>query len=814
VQASAGWLWLFTDSGEFRLAAIYNLPSWVSMQSATLHSAPMCDCFHRLRDGTLQRPVQLLRCSHPHAATYGTTDTTEPVQHLSIALEMGRQTVGIINLIVPADYALAEAHAQTLDTARGLFALAGECARLTAQTTGHLAREQRLTEVSIAISSALDLQVVLQNVVHLAVELVGAEVGDMGLLMADGEALTYPFFFNLPEKVVQARRQIPKGVGLFQHVFETGTSVLLDEYSAHPQAAPSLVAAGIHGIIVVPIVAGEERIGALGLYHMSPQKSFTQHDVVLAEAVGRQAGVAIQNARRYEAERQRVRALDALRATMNNFSSELDLERLLHRLVAQAVSLLGARSGELGLYDAQREDLCILAVYNRPASFVGQRLVLGEGAMGHVAITRQPLIIPNYRAWKGSSALFTTLQPETLLVMPLLVGPQLVGVISVSDDTTRHGFDAEEVQLSGLFVQQASIAIQNARLFEDARRRAEEAETLRKAGAVVASSLHHEESIELILEQLALVVPYDSASVQLLRDGMLEIVGGRGFTDRSVVLGMRFPLDGENPGQVVYQERRPHILADAPTLYSAFRVPPHSHIRSWMGVPLIFQDRLIGMLAVDSTRPNHFTSHHAHLVAAFADQVAIALENARLFAEVQQMAITDPLTGLHNRRHFFELAYREVERTRRYHSPLAAIMLDVDHFKRVNDKYGHDAGDEVLRAVARWCRINLRAVDIVGRYGGEEFVILLPATDLPRAQVVAEHLRQQLAQTSIIIGSRTLLVTASLGIATLEVGDSADLEKLLYRADQALLAAKRAGRNRLCTWDSLEPDELSFPERE
>jgi diguanylate cyclase (GGDEF)-like protein len=227
-------------------------------------------------------------------------------------------------------------------------------------------------------------------------------------------------------------------------------------------------------------------------------------------------------------------------------------------------------------------------------------------------------------------------------------------------------------------------------------------------------------------------------------------------------------------------------------------------------VPLIFQEKLIGMLALDSTMPNHFTSHHAMLVSAFADQVAIALEHARLFAEMQQMAITDPLTMLYNRRHFFDLAYREVKRTQRYRCPLSAIMLDVDHFKRVNDYYGHAVGDQVLRAVAEWCRSNLRATDIIGRYGGEEFVILLPETDRKQVRMVAENMREKLEQTLIVTDSQSLQITVSLGIATMaaSTSDQYELDELLNRADHALLFAKKQGRNRVVVW-SEQPEASS-----
>jgi diguanylate cyclase (GGDEF)-like protein len=171
-----------------------------------------------------------------------------------------------------------------------------------------------------------------------------------------------------------------------------------------------------------------------------------------------------------------------------------------------------------------------------------------------------------------------------------------------------------------------------------------------------------------------------------------------------------------------------------------------------------------------------------------------ALENA--LQEVHRLAITDYLTSLYNRRHFSKIGEGEVQRARRYRRPLSAIMLDIDHFKQMNDTYGHTVGDQILQGVAESCRQELRGVDVVGRYGGDEFVILLPENDLASAEQVAERLRKSIAQRRFTTTKGSVKVTASLGVAALD-GKSPTLETLLSRADQALYGAKQSGRNRV-----------------
>lgn len=172
------------------------------------------------------------------------------------------------------------------------------------------------------------------------------------------------------------------------------------------------------------------------------------------------------------------------------------------------------------------------------------------------------------------------------------------------------------------------------------------------------------------------------------------------------------------------------------------------------------------------------------------------IEGECLFREVQRLARTDELTGLHNRRYFFELAERELKRYRRFGHPLSALMLDVDHFKRVNDTYGHAVGDEVLRAVGEQCAVNSRAIDILGRYGGEEFALLLPEADQEAAREIGERLVLSIRKSPIPAQQGPIFITISVGVASATEATS-DVASLLNAADKALYAAKQTGRNRV-----------------
>lgn len=213
-----------------------------------------------------------------------------------------------------------------------------------------------------------------------------------------------------------------------------------------------------------------------------------------------------------------------------------------------------------------------------------------------------------------------------------------------------------------------------------------------------------------------------------------------------------------------------------------------------IAIPLIGSNRLLGAISVQIENQKPLEFHELYFAEMFTVQASIAIENAALYDEVQRLAIIDALTGLYNRRAIMDIAQSEFQRAQRYRSPLSIIMFDIDRFKRINDQWGHLTGDEVLRELGKLCRENLRSTDIAGRYGGEEFLILLPETMLPNALETAERLRSLIDHHGFYCKDQCLHITISAGVAEAQPQDST-LDALLERVDQALYRAKAAGRN-------------------
>lgn len=258
------------------------------------------------------------------------------------------------------------------------------------------------------------------------------------------------------------------------------------------------------------------------------------------------------------------------------------------------------------------------------------------------------------------------------------------------------------------------------------------------------------------------------------------------------------PLEGSSVVAEACRSGRLHVLEDArgaasgQALYGASRVIREPG--SVAIVPISKDGRTLGALVLEADEPGTFTQEEARPLTVLGAVVAGSLELAWSYAEVDKRARTDPLTGLWNRLHFGEQLQRMLAEADRYEHPVSLVLVDIDHFKRVNDSFGHEAGDAVLRQVAKIIEEGVRTVDICVRYGGEEIAMLLGQTESAKAVEVAERLRARIAATPVRHGGAEIMVTASFGVAaypeTVKVRD-----QLFPSADKALYIAKHEGRN-------------------
>lgn len=353
-------------------------------------------------------------------------------------------------------------------------------------------------------------------------------------------------------------------------------------------------------------------------------------------------------------------------------------------------------------------------------------------------------------------------------------------------------------------------------------KRSDQIATLNRVMRSLSSTLDLSKVLDMILHEIQQVIPYDSASIWLCKENSLEIIAVHGFPNPEALIGTSFDLSSkDNPNTQVILTRIPLIEGDAYSTNNAIREGGQSRYknRGWMGVPMIIGDRVIGMLAFDKKVPNFYTQEQSQFALAFAAQAAIAIENARLYSdaqkelierieaeekllilqkELEEQAIRDSLTGLYNRRFLDETLSRELSRAERDKYSVSVVMLDLDHFKMFNDTYGHDVGDMMLKQLGKLLSSQVRAGDIACRFGGEEFVVVMPKASLSTARQRANDWRMKFESQVLIHEGEVLNATLSAGVAVYPLhGTTSD--EIIRKADRAMYAAKDAGRNLVTT---------------
>ncbi|MEA4910307.1 MAG: diguanylate cyclase [Chloroflexi bacterium] len=329
-----------------------------------------------------------------------------------------------------------------------------------------------------------------------------------------------------------------------------------------------------------------------------------------------------------------------------------------------------------------------------------------------------------------------------------------------------------------------------------AQSRAEELRALQVATVVLLNTIDLDTLVGQILNAAQRAIPAaEKGWLHLVaRDtGKLQVRATLGYTDPRI----RRLSQHRNVDYIsqVVRERKPLLIYDSLHTSPSEDFSNGEPMRSLIICPLVTEDEVIGTLALSATQPSAFSEADLRLLSSFAATTTAAINNATLHAEVQRLATSDPLTGIKNRRAFFDLGQHQVERCLRQGLSLSAMMIDIDHFKDINDTHGHPIGDQVLRSVAALFQGMIRKDDILGRYGGDEFAILLPGTNLFEASEITSRIQRAFKEKPIATDAGPVTVAVSIGISTIK-GEHIDLNLLLNRADTALYHAKRRGRDR------------------
>lgn len=421
--------------------------------------------------------------------------------------------------------------------------------------------------------------------------------------------------------------------------------------------AGHVLAAASGSELDLPLIVDDEVIGVI-VVEGSEEDAFHREDLEILTAAARQASLAIGRVRLIKQERRRAEEQTALMDTMRDLSGELKLENLLEALLQRAVRLLGVTGGELAIYDEEREELVIVAGHDMGANAEGTRMAIGEGAMGHVAQTKEPLVIPDYQAWTGRSEQYTQDTVQSVVAAPLMIGSRLVGVIAAVHADPGHAFDENDLRLLGLFAPQAAVAIENARLFTAESRRALEQQALLDTLADMAGELELSVVLQDLLVRAAELLDATGGELAIHNEEVGELRIAASYQMGADAVGTTMSTGQGAMGRVA-ETREPLIIPDYMEWVGRAEKYTDGSVQTVVAAPLLIGSRLVGVLAlIHSSLDRRFGAEDLGLLKQFATQAAIAIENARLFTE-----------GRHRQQYFEDLLKN---------NPVAIVTMDLD----------------------------------------------------------------------------------------------------------------------------------------
>lgn len=663
--------------------------------------------FPALQDALKVQIPFIVRRDDPHADGHELAWLTQKNYGIMVAIPIvsREKTVGLVQLFSTDPHAFTEDDIWLAQSLISQVSIALENARLFSMTDQQLQKRVNelagLQRVSSELNSTLDLNRILDIVLEEATRVTLADFGSVNLYDAKtGRLVAHKEQgrSGRTRKVSATARLQTVSFSTTQDItkqaLRTGTAILIDDVSK--ERSNMGVGRHIRSKAAVPIFYRGEPVGVISLESRQPN-FFTEDQLRYLEALANQAAVAIGNTQAYlEQKRERERAnrraeqLTRLSQISDAFLTNRPLLQILEDIafaisesVGYQVVLISLIEGNpsviqpkvgVGIPVTQLQSLrnsaqsypaanlevvmqeefrlgnCYFVPVERASVWRDQLEVPQIEQSRPISPTltetermAQGLFAENSDAWQAGDALFVPLSDTK---------DQIIGLLTVENPDTDERPDHLLIQTLEIFANHAAAAIENLRLFELEKQRRRLTDTMRSVAEAISSQLNFDELLNTVFQKLAEVIKYDSANLQLLQEDQLVIVGGRGWPDSQQVIGLSFSMTGDNPNRRVVETQEPLIIGDARLAFpDAFDRPPHDWIRSWLGVPLTYGINVLGLVAVDSTQIDFFTQEDAEVLLAFANQVAVAWQNAHLFEQAKKQvrqlaALTDVAQSL------------------------------------------------------------------------------------------------------------------------------------------------------------------------
>lgn len=668
---------------------------------------------------------------------------------------------------------------------------------------GGPARDNRLQDlVSEITQSGAEPRILQERLVQAVLELTGGEVGSLWLLTPDGGAFKAQADINLSGSnmtpVTGIRISLSADIAI-RRLRRQRDLLNLRDLSETEREESFFSGIGPSDLALLPLAQQNELTGFLLLGRLSggslDERSLRelQEDTPIISLIA-------ENWRLKDAEREEGRRMQTLAELSATLTARRRLRDVLPEIVATGRKLARSLTCTLLLIDEERNRIELAAGAGLGGDEVPEvSIPLDNPIMASFIDEASTLVVtdvdgemPNLRS------LMVRREAESIQIYPLMISNVVIGALTVGHDDRRRPSDTEQ-NLVETLASVAASAIQNARAFEAELEHVKLITTVSAISRRVSGILDTEWMLQEVCSLLGLELEYPYVHAFLVDQNANTLRYIAGSSPSGPVIMEGFELSTRDDSLVGVTARTGQPQMGVPTDSDRFhRELALDNVQSELIVPISAHNRVVGILAIQSTVEGQFDEEDLQLLNLVADQLSIALDNARHHAQVREQARLDSLTQVLNHGTFINSLHELVRIAKKTGVPLSVIMLDVDRFKEYNDEFGHVAGDAALRSTVQAIEANIKSRDLVGRWGGEEFGIVLLGATKDQAGMVAERIRATLASLVPVdrLGRKMPPPSVSQGIATLEI-DALDPDRLVDLADQALYAAKEHGRDQV-----------------
>src|SRR5271166_4304338 len=549
--------------------------------------------------------------------------------------------------------------------------------------------------------------------------------------------------------------------------------------------------ADIRNLTAVSLQTREHAFGVI-LFPHAQRDFFGTSGPRLMVGLALQLGLTVENYLVAHDAHRRTQEYELLTEIGQAISSRLDQDEVLRTIHAELGQIFNNSNFYIAFQNG--DEICFELEVEDDLVLPKRRRKIENAFTEYVIRTGQPLLIRSDLE-KTRARLGVTFRPEQpakcLCAAPILLGSKPAGVMVAMSTVREYVFEQRDVDVLMTAAGQVSVAVENARLFAEEQRRSRQLAFLNNISRTAISSDDPVHMLDQIVGEVQRNFSFDHIGIGLLDYGTKEIEIKAEAGSTAHAMGKRVPLGIGILGRVARTGERALVQNGLEGQIGALL--PES--RSVLCIPITYGETLLGALNIESRNDNAFTPQDVLILNTLADLLATALHNAFVFQKLQQQSITDGLTGIKTRRFFWEALSAEWKRASRSGRPFSVVLIDLDKFKEVNDTMGHFEGDLVLARIGRLLEQKSRQSNVVARYGGDEFIVLMPDTGAEQAQVLAERLRQWLASDPMLAEHH---VTGSFGVASFPM-HGFSIEDIIRVADSGMYVSKRSGGNRVST---------------